>query len=611
MTSWDKRRFVPPSDDTQGGEPPYAPGPTNPFSPVSTENRITGGAGSRRAPVETQPLPGSSYGYGYPEAEPGPPAYAAAPPYGFSQGAMPALPPLTAPPDPFYGVPASVPHTAAPASDPGYLPRHSRAVPEPLREVRPVAEPVTDPWETLGWKAPKAVLDGSAPSQRYTAQTPYGYAAYREPTAPYAVPPEAQPYAPGIFPSPSGRGEPTAVDAFSQPYAPAGPSPVAPFSPTEGGRSASDDRREATPPSGGQKGGHNSPPPARTTGGKPAPKGGGTGRTPRDWWRMALIVVLSLALLFCVIEVAKIVRDLAANEREVKESNDAYYSRMDADVRAAGGVELLPAGQTYAPVATVAPAKTPTPEPRIAQNDPLIGVMDGAGAATGAQTAASTGAPATRARLAYYPDNQLLSIDPAFDAMRAENADVVGILTIDGLLSETLVQRNNTYYLTHNARGAFGGGGAIFADEGCVLTRPPENLLLRGQTNVPGRLFAPLAQYETGGTDFVTRHGIVSCHTLYENVQYVVFAVLHADSSPASPAYFNYAGHPTFQTDAQMLAYVQAARQRSLYAIDVGVKASDRLLTLATLPEGSDTSCLVILCRMLRGGESAGHLQKE
>jgi len=148
-------------------------------------------------------------------------------------------------------------------------------------------------------------------------------------------------------------------------------------------------------------------------------------------------------------------------------------------------------------------------------------------------------------------------------------------------------------------------------DEGVVLTKPPENLLLRGQTTMEGRLFQPLLQYATAGKEFVESHGMITCNTIYENARYVIFAIIHADNAASSPDYFNYAGYPTFQSDAQMERYVQSARSRSVYPINVNVKASDRLLTLATISEGSDTSNLVFLCRMLRTGETDGNIQHD
>ena len=75
-------------------------------------------------------------------------------------------------------------------------------------------------------------------------------------------------------------------------------------------------------------------------------------------------------------------------------------------------------------------------------------------------------------------------------------------------------------------------------------------------------------------------------------------AVIVASSLPSSPDYFNYAGYPSFVTDADMLSYVEAARAHSLYSFNVDVTASDRLLTLATL--GSGTESLVLLYRQMR-----------
>ena len=101
------------------------------------------------------------------------------------------------------------------------------------------------------------------------------------------------------------------------------------------------------------------------------------------------------------------------------------------------------------------------------------------------------------------------------------------------------------------------------------------------------------------------------CDTLYEQAQYVIFAIFRADSVVGSADYFNYAGYPTFPSDTLMTNYVQAAKGRSIVKIAVGVKPSDRLLTLSTVAEGSDTTSLVILCRMLRNGESSAYIAQD
>ena len=184
------------------------------------------------------------------------------------------------------------------------------------------------------------------------------------------------------------------------------------------------------------------------------------------------------------------------------------------------------------------------------------------------------------------------------------NPDVVGRLVISGLLDEMVMQRNNTYYLNHNAMGATAEHGAVFADQSCTLRMPPENLLLRGQGGVPGKTFAPLWQYVSGGSGFVSANMMARLSTLYEEENYVLFAVVVADNTPSSANYFNYASNPTYTTDEAMMLYVENARQHSIYQFNVDVLPSDRLLTLATLGNGQQT--LVLMYRMVRDTENMG-----
>ena len=131
---------------------------------------------------------------------------------------------------------------------------------------------------------------------------------------------------------------------------------------------------------------------------------------------------------------------------------------------------------------------------------------------------------------------------------------------------------------------------------------PPENLLLRGQSAVGGKVFAKLWQYVNGGTSFAASMATAQLTTLYEEETYVLFAVILSDNDPKSAGYFSYASSPTFATDESMLAFVNNARSRSLYPFSVDVNASDRLLTLATL--GSGNQSVVLMYRMARDGEN-------
>ena len=327
-------------------------------------------------------------------------------------------------------------------------------------------------------------------------------------------------------------------------------------------------------------------------------------------FQTVLVSLVSLVLIFCLIQVGRLVVSLLRNDEEMKAVREEYYAQAGVDLaRSASRVELLPPGQTYTPTATPQAAETPPPAPGPMENPAGLSVQ-AAGQeeqpASPQESSALEGSQRTKAF--QYPQNPLNNISEAFGALRQENPDIVGRLVINGLVDETVVLRNNTYYLTHSASGAFSQTGAVFVDEACGLKSPPENLLLRGQSATPGKLLEPLWNYAKQGAEFVRKNAILRMDTLYEEGEYVVFAVIVASSQPGSPEYFNYAGYPSFPSDGQMESYVASAKQRSLYDIPVEVKAADRLLTLSTLGGGPEGATLVLIARKLRQGETAANL---
>ncbi|MFH1511957.1 MAG: class B sortase [Bacillota bacterium] len=326
--------------------------------------------------------------------------------------------------------------------------------------------------------------------------------------------------------------------------------------------------------------------------------------------RTAIILCCVAALLFCGVEVFRIAQNLVQSEMELREYRELYLKEYNEDFTLrAEAVALRPPGETYPPTASPVPVQTPTPTPRIAQNDPLIAAMSG-GIDPGQSVTPGSPTPAVRSVLERYPDNPLLVVRGEIAALQAENPDIVGRLIIDGLLNEIVALRNNIYYLNHNSMGAYSGYGAVFADEKISFRTPPENILLFGRTSNEGKAFAPLKNYIGGGLDFAGRYAFLSFNSLYEEARYVIIAIVQASSDPNSPEYFDYKDL-SFATDEDMIRYAQSAMSRTLYIFNVGVLPTDRLLTLVTLSDGADASAVVIVCRMLREGERDGYIQSD
>lgn len=428
-----------------------------------------------------------------------------------------------------------------------------------------------NPYQPVDYE--RRLRGASNPSAPYYGgvQTPPVQPSGWEPGAPYgAFPYEDQPMQPEPMPQPSWGNvpffdEPQEAE-WRDPFAPAQPGP-----------------REAEPARPSEA-------PKRDK--RPAPRPGRL---------LALGAALSM-LVFCLVTGGRIVLDLAANEKEISRVRDEYRQRTGVELRNAGvAVNLLPEGQTYAPTFTPQPtysAPTAAPTPIIPINDAAAVSLNRRETAAGQPEETPTASP--RTRLTDYPKNPLLNVEESLRELVAANGDVVGRLVIDGLVDEIVMQRNNTYYLTHTSTGRSSASGAVFADESCTLRVPPENLLLRGQSSEPGKVFTPLWQFVSGGAEFAASHTTARLTTLYEDERYTLIAVLVAGSATNSASYFNYASQPTFTTDEVMLSYVRDLRERSLYAFSADVQASDRLLTLATV--GGDNT-LVLVYRMLREGE--------
>jgi len=319
-----------------------------------------------------------------------------------------------------------------------------------------------------------------------------------------------------------------------------------------------------------------------------------TQQSQRPKWSVASVIVTCITVILIIFFALAFARLFITWDRDAVETEmrrETYLSGASRESDASR-VELLPVGVTFAPTAIPA-ATTGQMSPERQADSALPAISGSAG---------------PRVRQRQYPDNPLGVIREEFAGMNQVNSDMIGRLVIDGIMDEAIVYRDNTFYLTHSVSGVFSAEGAVFMDEACSIRTPPENLHLRGHSKVQGKVFAPLKGFVGGGEAYVRSHAVIKLSTLYEEAQFVVFAVVIAAGDIESPAFFNFAGYPSFESDAQMDDYIAEARRLSLYEIPVEVRADDRLLTLSTLSEGTAKESLVVLARKLRPGETLAML---
>ena len=194
---------------------------------------------------------------------------------------------------------------------------------------------------------------------------------------------------------------------------------------------------------------------------------------------------------------------------------------------------------------------------------------------------------------------------PEMARLREENRDLVGWLTIDGVLDLPVVYRDNSYYLTHDFSGEKNAAGTIFLDVDHRFSARACNLLLHGHNMKDGSMFGHLIRYTD--LDYLKRHPVIEFSTLWQKERYVIIAVMRVSLDSRNASFFNYFSYPAFAGDDEYRRYVRGAQLASLFAIPVVAEPSDALLTLSTC---IDDDRLVILARRFHGEETVKEMRR-
>lgn len=228
------------------------------------------------------------------------------------------------------------------------------------------------------------------------------------------------------------------------------------------------------------------------------------------------------------------------------------------------------------------------------------------------QPQATVQAPASAEALwpSFYPDNRTLRVSASIYALQAKNKDVVAYLSIDGILSEPVLQRDNQYYLTHDSLGAKNTAGALFLDEYCNLSEVPSQFVLHGHNMKDGSMFGCLKSYKNSDVSFYHSHPYITFNTQYENGEYVIFAVSEIDTDSTQYNYLPFWAYSRFQSPEEFNEYVAKIKAFSHYRTSISVKPGDRLLTLSTCITANSTQRLLVVARKIRPDENRFELNQ-
>ena len=192
---------------------------------------------------------------------------------------------------------------------------------------------------------------------------------------------------------------------------------------------------------------------------------------------------------------------------------------------------------------------------------------------------------------------------PHVQNLKRKSEYVVGWLKMDDL-EEPVVQKDNSFFLTHDSMGKRNANGAIFLDESTRLLTRPYTLLLYGHNMKSGNMFGNLRKYKD--FSYCYAHRTFQFDTLFEEGRYVIFAAETISLTPGKGKYVDLYALQSAERETRAKA-LTALMDYSAFSSIVDVDDEDQLLLLITCV-GDDDERLVIAARRLREDESPDRL---
>ncbi len=300
--------------------------------------------------------------------------------------------------------------------------------------------------------------------------------------------------------------------------------------------------------------------------------------TDRRLW-LVLLCLFTVLTVYGAIRLIAYGFDYSASRNTSRELQEVYKEAEPTETPAPAITETA----VPTPIVTATPAVTATPVPQ--------------------ETLVSEEIESNELPPVPYPDNPGLQVSGRFTRLGKLSRYIVGWLSMDGL-EEAVVQKDNTYFLTHDATGKKNSNGAIFLDEDTDLRTRPYSLIMFGHNMKSGNMFGRLRKYMD--RKYLQQHRIIQFDTLYEEGKYAVFTAEKISTVPGTALYYDL--WSLNSTDREKRE--QAIRRLNILAdwdSMLDVQADDQILVLVTCVD-EDTDRLVVAARRLRESETEEHL---
>lgn len=167
------------------------------------------------------------------------------------------------------------------------------------------------------------------------------------------------------------------------------------------------------------------------------------------------------------------------------------------------------------------------------------------------------------------------------------NPDYIGWIQIPGTeINNPVVQRDNSYYLTHDFMGENSKHGTIFLDEKCRVE--DQFLLIHGHHMKDGTMFGSLKSFKKA--DYRKEHSQM-VWSVEEEVAYRIFAGAQIDL--LDPNHFYYGDLP--QTAAEIPDYLEQLKATAFWYDEIEWAEDSHFVILSTCDYGSEDERLIIV----------------
>lgn len=194
---------------------------------------------------------------------------------------------------------------------------------------------------------------------------------------------------------------------------------------------------------------------------------------------------------------------------------------------------------------------------------------------------------------------QNLTVLPEYAELIQQNPEMVGWISIDDTgINYPVVQKDNTYYLTHGFDQSNNTNGSIFMDERCSIVSPTINTIIYGHNMKSGMMFGGLKNYLQAG--YLESHKYIQFNTIYEKRTYEIVAVCLSEVQYQDEDAYRYYDFITSTSAQDLQDFVENVDSLAVYGNADGLTLQDKLLTLSTCNSYTEDGRLFVVAKQVQ-----------